>query len=85
MRANAWEEIGKELSSRDVRIVSPRLNKCINSFIWKTSGRITLGTNSHGCVENVKINHKRKGYESVEWAEDSDGGPPTNATLRFRS
>jgi hypothetical protein len=25
MRANAWEEIGKELSSRDVRVVCPRL------------------------------------------------------------
>jgi len=27
---------------------------------------------------NVKINHKRKGYESVEWAEDSEGGPSMN-------
>jgi hypothetical protein len=26
MTANAWEEMGKELSSRDVRIVCPRLN-----------------------------------------------------------
>jgi hypothetical protein len=27
MRANAWEEIGKELGSHDVRIVCPRLNR----------------------------------------------------------
>jgi hypothetical protein len=27
MRANTWERIGKELSSRDVRIMCPRLKK----------------------------------------------------------
>jgi len=52
MRANAWEGIGKELkikrklavSSRDVRIVSPRLNWCHynnESLLATVSGAIT--------------------------------------------
>jgi hypothetical protein len=34
MRANAWEEIRKELSSRDVRIVCPRLNSFQHVCVW---------------------------------------------------
>jgi hypothetical protein len=33
VRANAWEEIGKELSSRDVRIVCPLLNPTATSHV----------------------------------------------------
>jgi len=45
MRANAWEGIGRELkikrefymSSRDVRIVCPRLNGALPSLAWLTA------------------------------------------------
>ena len=36
---------------------------------------------SYRCVVKIKIAHKRKGHKSVEWTEDSEGGPSMNATL----